>query len=417
TRHVNTRQADYGGTEIASALSPTHSSLPTTPARSVAVVLLTDGSAWDVSTYLCVSHTETTLATLPHPNRPSTILHLLPSSASSLIARAGNGMSVYVKAGESAAGNCARAARAARTPQIMDVVVSRLRDTSDPVQCGRRGTKSTGPPSAPVPQPLPPPEIQQVPLHLKNIFSGTRTQVYDIIRTPHFEDGSKGTQIPTSVKVKGVPGATGTPVEHVRFLHVLAANLCLHASVATKMQNNEELKEAHLKQEIIRLGTTSSTTTPTPTEGEAASVIPVSGFSGSRIAVQSRRVESGKAPRMQLASTEEGSRCNDSGADKKAGLSRARIASQTHARPRPAAFAAQQTRPSSSSTLMDVDQNPFEDTRPTKRAKGSSFSACLASTSTTSLPATLTIAECLTTVAHLQNSTASSLRHKPSSDC
>ncbi|KAJ3765245.1 hypothetical protein FB446DRAFT_795244 [Lentinula raphanica] len=290
------------------------------------------------------------------------------------------------------------------------------------------------------PQPLPPPEIQQVPLHLKNIFSGIRTQVYDIIRTPHFEDGSKGTQIPTSVKVKGVPGATGTPVEHVvlvaqllrpltpangdensssvlgqRFLHVLAAK-----SLLTCFCRYEDAKQRGTERGASQARnhpTGSLTTTPTPTEGEAASVIPVSGFSESRIAVQSRRVGSGKAPRMQLASTEEGSRCNDSGADKKAGLSRARIASQTHARPRPAAFVAQQTCPSSSSTLMDVDQNPFEDTRPTKRAKGSSFSACLASTSTPSLPATLTIAECLTTVAHLQNSTASSLRHKPSSDC
>ncbi|KAJ3745921.1 hypothetical protein EV360DRAFT_90066 [Lentinula raphanica] len=258
---------------------------------------------------------------------------------------------------------------------------------------------------------------------------------------------SKGTQIPTSVKVKGVPGATGTPVEHVvlvaqllrpltpangdensssvfgqRFLHVLAAK-----SLLTCFCRYEDAKQRGTERGASQARnhpTGSSTTTPTPTEGEAASVIPVSGFSESRIAVQSRRVGSGKAPRMQLASTEEGSRCNDSGvarsrvaADKKAGLSRGRVASQTHARPRPAAFVAQQTCPSSSSTLMDGDQNPSEDTRPTKRAKGSSFSAHLASTSTPSLPATLTIAECLTTVAHLQNSTASSLRHKPSSDC
>ncbi|KAJ3720752.1 hypothetical protein DFJ43DRAFT_721448 [Lentinula guzmanii] len=55
---------DYGGTEIASALSLVYSSLPKPLVLPVAVILLTDGSAWDVST--CVSHTQTALSTLPH---------------------------------------------------------------------------------------------------------------------------------------------------------------------------------------------------------------------------------------------------------------------------------------------------------------------------------------------------------------
>ncbi|KAJ3817404.1 hypothetical protein F5880DRAFT_1511802 [Lentinula raphanica] len=76
-QHVDTMSANYRGTEIAAALSPTYSSLPTPLAGPVAVILLTDGSAWDVST--CVSHTETALSTPPEPKQ--TLPHPHPSSA------------------------------------------------------------------------------------------------------------------------------------------------------------------------------------------------------------------------------------------------------------------------------------------------------------------------------------------------
>ncbi|KAJ3756978.1 von Willebrand factor type A domain-containing protein, partial [Lentinula raphanica] len=323
TKHVDTMRADYGGTEIAAALSSTYSSLPTPLARPVAVILLTDGSAWDVST--CVSHTQTALSTLPQPRSPANPSSPSPfirvftvgigdgasSDTCDSIARAGNGMAVYVKEGEAVTGKCARVVRAARSPQITGVVVSWLGDAESGVveeekeredadedfemvedigkedgsevpvknlfNAEHEEQKPTGPPPAPVPQPLPPPLIQQAPLHLTNIFPGTRTQVYAIIRTPAAEDGSKGKQLPTSVRVKGVLSTTGTPVELVvpisrllrplkpansdehpssvfgqPFLHVLAAK-----SLITEHQDdNEELKEAYLKQEIIRLGTT-----------------------------------------------------------------------------------------------------------------------------------------------------------------
>ncbi|KAJ3818333.1 von Willebrand factor type A domain-containing protein [Lentinula raphanica] len=547
TKHVDTMRADYGGTEIAAALSSTYSSLQTPLARPVAVILLTDGSAWDVST--CVSHTQTALSTLPqpkspgNPSSPSPFIRVFTvgigdgasSDTCDSIARAGNGMAVYVKEGEAVAGKCARVVRAARSPQITGVVVSWLGDAESGVveeekeredadedfemveDIGKEDgsevpvknlfkaedeeQKPTGPPPAPVLQPLPPPIIQQAPLPLTNIFPGTRTQVYAIIRTPPAEDGFKGKQLPTSVKVKGVLSTTGAPVELIvpvsrilrplkpansdehspsvlgqPFLHVLAAKSLITehqdgrhsfpASVATKMKDNEELKEAYLKQEIIRLGTTygltskytsfiavdhrtnvpsaessSSTTTPNPnpTEDEVSNIIPVSGFSESRIAVQSRRVGSGKAPRMQLASraarktavaatiqaVAESSDSDGDGSsiiplslaqsraprDKKAGLhkgrgglsrGKGRVASNTHARPRPAAFVGQQASLPSSSTSMDVDQTSAEDTRPTKRARGVPSYLRLASTSTTTPSTPLTIAGRLTAIARLQ---------------
>ncbi|KAJ3796762.1 hypothetical protein GGU11DRAFT_787332 [Lentinula aff. detonsa] len=55
---------DYERTEIASALSLVYSSLPKPLVLPVAVILLTYGSAWDVST--CGSHTQNALSTPPH---------------------------------------------------------------------------------------------------------------------------------------------------------------------------------------------------------------------------------------------------------------------------------------------------------------------------------------------------------------
>ncbi|KAJ3979804.1 hypothetical protein F5890DRAFT_833586 [Lentinula detonsa] len=122
-------QADYGGTEIASALSLVYSSLPKPLVRPVAVILLTDGSACDVST--CVSHTQAAPSTLPH-SAPDSFISVftvgIDDGASSdtcdSIARAGNGMAVYVKQGEAIAGKCARVVRAARSPQLVNIVVS-----------------------------------------------------------------------------------------------------------------------------------------------------------------------------------------------------------------------------------------------------------------------------------------------------
>ncbi|KAJ3759933.1 hypothetical protein EV360DRAFT_81642 [Lentinula raphanica] len=98
-----------------------------------------------------------------------------------------------------------------------------------------------------------------------------------------------------------------------------------------------------------------------PTEGEVSSITTVFGFSESRIAVQSRRVGSGKAPRKQLAS---------------------KAARKT-------AVAAM------SQAVEETSDSDAEDTRPTKRAKGSASSAPFVSTSTstTSSPTTLTIAQ------------------------
>ncbi|KAH7869311.1 von Willebrand factor type A domain-containing protein [Lentinula edodes] len=424
TNHVDSMQADYGGTEIASALSLVYSSLPKPLARPVAVILLTDGSAWDVPT--CVSHTQNAISTLPiskpDSNDPVSFIRVFTvgigdgasSDTCDSIARAGNGFAVYVKQGEPVAGKCARVVRAARTPMVVDVMVDWTGDqgADHGEQDGIEGvsnddfeivdnpgkgiqatteslvpvsavslfnndddgddkvmSEATGPPPAPDPQLPPPPKIQQSPLILRNIFPGTRTQVYAIVRTPQNESGTKGEELPVTVKIKGVVSTTRAPVELVvpvsrilrspfkprtqpqsgddtglnsglgnvnsqPFLHVIAAKALIidrqdgkHAfpdSIAGQFQNDQELKEAYLNKEIVRLGTTyslaskltsfvavdhrsheGSSGNPTAESvfSSTSNVIPISGFLASqrRMAVQSQRAGSGKAARKQLA--------------------------------------------------------------------------------------------------------------------
>ncbi|GAW08655.1 VIT-domain-containing protein [Lentinula edodes] len=226
TNHVDSMQADYGGTEIASALSLVYSSLPKPLARPVAVILLTDGSAWDVPT--CVSHTQNAISALPIPqpdsNDPVSFIRVFTvgigdgasSDTCDSIARAGNGFAVYVKQGEPVAGKCARVVRAARTPMVVDVVVDWTGDqgVDHGEQDGFEGvsnddfeivdnpgkgiqatteslvpvsavslfnndddgddkvmSEATGPPPAPDPQLPPPPKIQQISSNPEEYFS------------------------------------------------------------------------------------------------------------------------------------------------------------------------------------------------------------------------------------------------------
>lgn len=248
--HSSAMKADYGGTEIGSALELVFSSLPKPLARPVAVILLTDGGAWDVKS--CVSRTETALASLPQPEEPSSFIRVftvgIGNGASSdtcdSIARAGAGVAVYVKQGEPVVGKCARLVRAARTPPMKNITVLWTGDevqeeAEDDFEMVDNPNKETlpdkdtglasalslfnddampedhpiGPPPAPDPTLPPPPSIQQAPLVVSNLFPGTRTQIYAILNTPSHEKGVN--TMPASIKVKGVVASTGATIELV----------------------------------------------------------------------------------------------------------------------------------------------------------------------------------------------------------
>ncbi|KAF8832550.1 hypothetical protein HHX47_DHR1001687 [Lentinula edodes] len=127
---VSSLQADYGGTEIPTALRTVFTSLQRPLRKPVAVFLLTDGSSWDVSA--CVSVITDALRDLPgplpqsdDPNAQSFIrvftLGIGAGASSDMcesIARAGEGVAVYAQEGEEMVGKCARLVSAARTPPI-----------------------------------------------------------------------------------------------------------------------------------------------------------------------------------------------------------------------------------------------------------------------------------------------------------
>lgn len=251
-------EANYGGTEIASALQLVFSSLQKPLTRPVSVILLTDGAAWDVQT--CVSLTQTARSSLPKPDDPSSFIRVftigIGNGASSdtcdSIARAGEGMALYVKQGEPVVGKCARLVRAARTPPLNDVTVLWTGDEVEevvakedqkesedefemiespdklPAKDGNLaptlslfnddndemiGDQPTGPPPAPDPTLPPPLRVQQAPLALSNLFPGTRTQMYAIVNTPSHEKGVN--TLPASIRVKGVVTTTRANVELV----------------------------------------------------------------------------------------------------------------------------------------------------------------------------------------------------------
>ncbi|KAF9070048.1 von Willebrand factor type A domain-containing protein, partial [Rhodocollybia butyracea] len=248
TGHIDSMQANYGGTEIASALQLVYDSLPKPLQRPVAVFLLTDGSAWDVST--CVENTLAARLAVSRPDNPKSYIRVftvgIGSGASTdtcdSIARAGEGMAVYVKEGEPITGKCARLVRAARTPLVKVEVEWGMRSeegvrsgkadidddfemvegpstmsstdppkpTPGPISLfGSDNQLPTGPPPKPNPTPPPLPLIQQSPpTEIPSILPGTRTQIYAIVRT-----SKSGEPLNKVIKIKGVVTTTGDPVE------------------------------------------------------------------------------------------------------------------------------------------------------------------------------------------------------------
>ncbi|KIK64074.1 hypothetical protein GYMLUDRAFT_83446 [Collybiopsis luxurians FD-317 M1] len=323
TSHVDAMYANYGGTEIASALESVFASLAKPLVRPVAVLLLTDGGAWDVPR--CVSHTQTAVTGLPIPNDPNSFVRVFTvgigdgasTDTCDSIARAGGGISVYVKQGEPVTGKCARLVRAARIPQLKIQVAWGLPEDEDDFEIIEDASatpdaktptaktislfdddamdvdpQSTGPLPKPNPTLPPPARIQQAPVDVPTMFPGTRTQVFAIVQTPSSMKRAWPAGL-KNIKVKGKIGSTGDLVELVvpvskvltspftgsenstfnsesTFLHTLSAKALIRdrvqgkhafpASVSALFKpapgdDKAELKAAYLKKDIIRLGT------------------------------------------------------------------------------------------------------------------------------------------------------------------
>ncbi|KAJ7584986.1 von Willebrand factor type A domain-containing protein, partial [Mycena floridula] len=216
TRHVDSMEADFGGTEIRAGLEMSFEKRMSD--RPTSVFLLTDGDAWDLNGVL-----DTVKAKVEAVQSKSAYLRVftfgIGDSASTAmcegIARAGNGASMMVGEKEATmTGKITRLVKAARTPPILDISIDWGRDDDSKTLAGynwddfemvskedEKVQKTSAPKFnifnqtanplendfAPIPPAAPvvlgpPPRVQQTPYKLRNLFPGVRIYAYAILQ-------------------------------------------------------------------------------------------------------------------------------------------------------------------------------------------------------------------------------------------
>ncbi|KAJ3876874.1 hypothetical protein F5051DRAFT_354695 [Lentinula edodes] len=282
-RHLDSMQADYGGTEIPNALDAVFASLPSRLTRPVSIFLLTDGGVWGSLLIQCVTRIESTIASRSSDKSFLRVYTIgigdgVSTETCDRIARAGGGTSTYIVSdNEQYIGKCTRLVRAARTPPIVDIEVTWVTPKEnashdatgqvidlfdaevsyDDEECGGVG-------------PLAP--ILQAPDPVPSFYRSTRTQVYAIV--PDSIAVTKEIKISGRIPVTGASVALTIPVQRfspfapfpaspggigtgTAFLHTLAAKALI--------QDREDWEDsgsgpagkpsvASLKEDITRLG-------------------------------------------------------------------------------------------------------------------------------------------------------------------
>ncbi|KAJ7362289.1 von Willebrand factor type A domain-containing protein [Mycena albidolilacea] len=295
TRHVDGMAADYGGTEIRNALA--HAFAHRARDRPTSVLVLTDGEAWDLSGVLDTVKEAVEGAPDGAPLHVS-VLGIGNSVSTAMcegIARVGHGTFMLVGEQEkSFAGKVARLLKAARTPVISNITVdwgrplqtvetANLQDKSEVVvEAGETTPQNktlnvfdvdvdptllddSDPPPAP-PVILPPPApVQQSPFRIRNLFPGSRVNIYAILQGQTVPEtvtlrgeGPNGAviELPIPVTLSRLPNAPGAPPA----LHALAARKIIqdledgHHEIPDS--GDADLLERTVRAHIVRLGTT-----------------------------------------------------------------------------------------------------------------------------------------------------------------
>ncbi|KAJ7774019.1 von Willebrand factor type A domain-containing protein [Mycena metata] len=210
TRHVDGMDANYGGTEIRQALARCFRIRARD--RPTSVLVLTDGEAYDVDGVLAEVSGAVKAAQERAPLRVS-VLGIGNSVSTAMcegIARVGHGACMLVTEEETTfTGKVARLLQAARTPLISNITVDwgrpELEDEFELVgksekvveQKSEEKQKSlnifdeavdpthldkTGPPPPPRVILPPPSDVQQSPFKIRNLFPGTRVNIYAILQ-------------------------------------------------------------------------------------------------------------------------------------------------------------------------------------------------------------------------------------------
>ncbi|KAJ6542724.1 von Willebrand factor type A domain-containing protein [Mycena capillaripes] len=300
TTHIDTMSADYGGTKIRAALQ--HCFKARKLDRPMSLLVLTDGDAWDLDGVL----TEVKDAVAAAPKNAFLRVSVLGigNSASTAMcegmARVGNGTCMMVGEQETAfTGKIARMLKAAKTPPIFNISVDwgrrAVEDAASPPDYDdfeiveepsekKDKTKKTlnifdegiedpigtiTTPALPAPEVVlpPPPQVQQAPFGIQNLFPNIRLNVYAILQ---------GKPIPETVTIRGST-ADGAEIElpvpvvlsHLQnaadsppAIHALAARKIVqdledgkHALAKTLMNSDDtDLLTRTVKASIIRLG-------------------------------------------------------------------------------------------------------------------------------------------------------------------
>ncbi|GAA6037833.1 hypothetical protein JCM8097_005062 [Rhodosporidiobolus ruineniae] len=236
TRHVDSMQADFGGTETRSALEAVFEKRKSD--RPTAVFLLTDGDSWDLDAVYASVKSAVAASSADTPLRVF-VLGIGNSASTAMcdgIARHGQGVAQYATDGESLTGKTTRLLRAARTPVIRNArldfgvdVKEAVEDDFEMVEAEKEEPvkPAAEPPAAsvnlfdnnvdplavekdePAPPPEPvhlssPPAVQQTPARIRNLYPGTRLHAYAIL--------SPASLLPASVWLRGEL-ASGQKVE------------------------------------------------------------------------------------------------------------------------------------------------------------------------------------------------------------
>ncbi|KAF7331214.1 hypothetical protein MSAN_02440200 [Mycena sanguinolenta] len=310
TRHVDSMNADYGGTEIAVALRECFSARKMD--RPLSVLMLTDGDAWDLNGVL--GQVKSAVEKAPKDAYVRVSVLGIGNSASTAMcegmARVGSGVCMMVGEEETSfTGKIARMLKAAKTPPISDISV----DWGCSAEEAKEKEKKATPPddgdfemveevaekgkepekktlnifdesiddpiqieSTPVPPPPPVvlpdfPAIQQAPFAIQNLFPNIRLNAYAILQ---------GKTIPKTVTIRGTT-AGGASIElpipvtssHLQntpgappAMHALAARKIIqdledgkHGLAATLANPDDtDLLKRTVKASVVRLGKTYS---------------------------------------------------------------------------------------------------------------------------------------------------------------
>ncbi|KAI0786927.1 von Willebrand factor type A domain-containing protein [Abortiporus biennis] len=255
TSHVESMSADFGGTEIRSALSDTFNArsrfIPT------AVFVLTDGRAHNVDDTIAVVTTAVSNATPDAPLRVFTlgIGTTVSTAMCEGIARAGNGVCLMASGSEDILSKTSKLVGAGRTFILRNVSID-WGLPPDVISQHESRVESAGVRFSEHDE-----IFRQAPAKIETLYPSVRLVVFALIRDRHY-------RVPDEIVLRGQRDGEGEMVEfripvdlvkfanvepHIPFVHVLCARRIIR-DIEDRKPGNGILSEEQIKAGITKLG-------------------------------------------------------------------------------------------------------------------------------------------------------------------